>query len=146
MKKFLKKGMVFVLSITIILSLAIPAFAAKTEDSGRFASNEFGYIEAWENYAGLIYGRKTVNFSTTIGHLSYSGVNTTVYASVEIKAYYTGEYLDRDRAPIVTNKTSTGYYWEGHNDTVNTIKISSFGTHEARANESAVAYTEIYGF
>lgn len=146
MNKMMKKISALALVLVLMMSFATMAFAAKTTDTKTKSTSEFGTLTGYEVYVGKIGGRKEVTFTTEISKLSSTSINTTLHARVDIHDYLTGTYRDYDIAPVATNKLYTGYYWEGHSNTVNNNLLSAFGAHEARRSGAAVVYTEIYGF
>lgn len=147
MKKRIKKHIAILSVFVFALSFATTAFAAKTSDKKYKSGTEFGTITGTVDYIGKpIAGRKEVVFDTIISNLSNKGYTTKIYANVEIKDYATGVYRDKCTATTLTNKTSTGYYWQGHDDIVNNRTISAYGTHEARGYGSTAVFTNIYGF
>lgn len=146
MKKIFKKFLASILAVIMTMALATTAFAAKTSDTKTKSTSEFGTLTGNVVYSGKFDGRKEVSFGTQISKLSSTSINTTLHSRVDIHDYKTGKYLDYDLAPVATNKTYTGYYWQGHSSAANDNLISGFGAHEARRSGSAVVYTEIYGF
>lgn len=143
MKKIAKRIAALALATALSVAFSTTAFAAKTSKKTK-STTEFGTLTGYQYYIGKNdIGRKEISFYTSISKLSSTSINTYLYAEVVIKNYKTGSTLGGDNATVTTNKTYTGYYWEGHSTQANNNAISSFGKHEARRSGSAVVYTTL---
>ena len=135
----MKRIFATIFTCVFLLCTAMTTVYANTSDTKSKVSSEFGTLTGTQSYSGIALGRKIILF-----RVETTKSAPVLKARVQIADYATGVSLDEDVANNWNSTWASGMF-EGHSDDINTKKISSFGSHEARGNGSSVVYTTLVG-
>ncbi len=140
MKTHLKKFLGVALALSIVLSCTISVYAYYAKSSS-VSAGPFGTLTGTLGEDGMCnYDQWYMfNFMTEV---TTAPSGSYITANIEVYDYYTGEWIDHDRA-IAWDSTRTGYTFQlDHLANFMEKKYTVYGAHQGIwGNEAYVAYT-----